>query len=155
MPDSPQLNPAIVQQEYVKTVHCSVGDIASIKLAEFGEALGFEDVTDTIAKGCSKDTCIIDMTKLPDFTEKTLRVEWACTCGSGYKPGKNGTTNVCDPCPIGTYRKAGMPDCQECFEGSFSNQIGQVIARLYLHTTKEQPSLSSHTLIIHVCLMLS
>jgi hypothetical protein len=127
------------------TITCPDGDTASIKLAAYGGGLTNQDVTDTMAQGCSESSCLIDMDQLPDPEGKTLRVEYACACGAGKKMQRDAGTRQCELCPAGQARMRAQPDCQVCPEGTYQDEPGQVSWRVtfplhvpFVHPTGRQ-----------------
>jgi hypothetical protein len=124
------------------TITCPEGDTASIKLASYGGGLTNQDVTDTMAEGCSESSCIIDMDELPEPAGKTLRVEYACACGAGKKAQRDASTRECELCPAGQARMPAQPDCQVCAEGTYQDEAGQVGSRVTcpLHTQYSAPT---------------
>jgi hypothetical protein len=88
--------------------------------------VAWSDVTDDVTKGCSGSTCTVDITQMPDWKGQTLRVEFGCSCGAGYKAERDKVTKACVPCDAGTYKKLGMPDCEVCPEGRAQPRPGQV-----------------------------
>jgi hypothetical protein len=122
-----------LQRSKQASISCPDGGAIKIRLAEFGEAIDFRDVTSTVASQmCSGSSCYLDITRLGVHGGKVLRVEWECACGAGFKPAR-AQDDTCTPCEAGSFRTAGMIECLPCNAGWYQPQSGQ--ARSYTTLT--------------------
>lgn len=97
-----------------------------MRLAEFGEAIDYRDVTKSVASRCAATSCTLNIEQFAGYVGKVLRVEWECACGAGFKPGRADENGACAPCGEGSYRSAAMVDCAPCGPGLYQPRSGQV-----------------------------
>ena len=99
-----------------RVLSCPPDSRPTVRMGEFGKGLSSTDVTAKLIDQCiSAEPCTLDMKALgQEYDNKTLRVDWFCSCGEGLYdlPPGDGVGGTCEPCPGGTYKADGMNDCQ-------------------------------------------
>lgn len=116
-----------LQRSKQASISCPGGGALTLRLADYGEAIDFRDVTRDVANYmCGPTSCNLDITRFWDHPGKVLRVEWECACGAGNAPGRADENGACTPCKPGTYRTAGMVACAPCPPSSYQPNSGQV-----------------------------